>query len=387
MKKGKILLSGLLSIAAFSIFTNVNAESYVVSEAPETFTTKAPGRVTETDAYGNTSNDAVLVNPTIAAKVRDGDGQNVIDYHTTDNKKPFCIERKVPYPFAGGVVYNRVGPVDDQVLAYIVGLSDSFYESNLASTAVQQNSELAVTKQMEQSWLTQVAIWKYNSTKATSDNPDAFATWTIADGDSIIEDRVNVSGDYYYYSKRAGTIWKKADELIAQAKTAAVQTSFQFSFAGSYELDEDAKTIKTGIITSPYANFGLDLSNAPEGTKVYDESGNELDSTNITTTKFYLVFPIENTEEYSFDFNVSATTKNVGGYVGYKYTSSAGNYQTMMLVTPKSITGGIHFEGSHFDDTASMVSRSIYFVGFLILIAGVAMIYVNVRPRATKEQI
>ena len=36
------------------------------------------------------------------------------------------------------------------------------------------------------------------------------------------------------------------------------------------------------------------------------------------------------------------------------------------------------------DDTALNISKSIYFIGFVILISGAGIIYANVRPR-TKE--
>lgn len=386
MKKGKILLSGLLTVAILSIFTTVKAESYVVSEAPETFIPKDSGHAVGTNEYGNPENVAIMTS-LIDTEYSPTGALRVIDYQAkTTNTKVFCINRTKDY--APNETYKRVGVIEDKVLAYIVGLSDSYYTNNLASTAVATNeSTLDVVKKMEQSWLTQVAIWKYQNVKK-NDETHNYAEFVLNDGTLIFEGGVAGTTDgRYAYSNRGKKLWDMADGLINQAKTAASVTSFQFDFEGNYELDRDNKTIRTGIITSPYTNFGLDLSDTPEGTKVFDESGNELDSANITTAKFYLVFPINNTEEYSFDFNVSATTKGVGAYSGYKYITDAGDYQPMMLVTTESVTGGINFKGSHIDDTASMISRSIYFVGFLILVAGVAMIYVNVRPQAQKEQI
>ncbi len=378
MKKGKILLSGLFTVAAFGLFTSVNAESYVVDSAPDTFVPRASGHFDANigDTYVNPNNDAVLANDSISSK-----GQNVIDYHTSDSKKIFCIDRKNPY--APGSTYTKKGEVSDPVLTYIVALSDSFYNRELSSTASNTDTDVQVSmvKNLEQSWLTQIAIWKYQ-------NADSFTSLSITDNAIFEEGGVKSTIrplDYYTYSRRAGTLWTKADSLIAEAKSASTVTSLTFSFEGNYELDKDAKTVKTGIITSPYAGFSLDLSNAPEGTKVYDKDGNALDSSNITTTEFYLVFPIENVDNYSFDFNVAAATKGTGAYVGYEYTTDAGDYQPMMLITNKGLEGTINFKGSHVDDTASMISRSIYFVGFLILLTGVGMIYVNVKPKKVQE--
>ena len=393
MKKGKILLSGLLSLAAFSVFTNVNAESYTLFEAPDSFTTNAAGHSVEgSTTYMNPGNDAVLGNVKVAAAA----GQQIIDYHTRDNKKVFCIDRKTTYNVAGAT-YTKKDAVADQVLAYIVGLSDSFYTDNFAATAAATaDTQLDYVKKYEQAWLTQAAIWKYNSSKNLTE--DNFASLTIASGDEgiILEDGINgADGLYYRYSNRADKLWLKVDELINLAKTAAAKANdadekLTFAFEGSYELDKDTKTIKTGLIKMSNSNVGtysLDLSKAPSGTKVYNSKGEEITVTaNITDNQFYLEFPIENVENYSFDFDIGSMGNTNGGvFKGYEYINE-GNQPLMLVVQDnKILNGAINFKGSHIDDTASMISRSIYFVGFLILIAGVGMIYINVKPKKEQE--
>ena len=393
MKKGKILLSGVLSLAAFSLFTNVNAESYVVSSLPETFTTRDVGRVGNS-ASGFTvdeTKDAILNNQTIVT-LNGSSGNEVIDYHTTTGLKPFCIDRTIAY--VPSKEYVKDSEITDRGLIYIIYSADSYYDLNLADSAVAVNASLEVTKQMELSWMTQVAVWQYlDSTFAA---PYSGIATEIRDGSAL------TGSDFYYYSRRASQLWTKASELVAAAKNIkagfnpASVSSITFSFDGNYELNKDTKMIKTGLITQEYVSgdymdsfTSLDLTKAPEGTKMYAKDGTELDS-NKFNGPFYLEFPIDNVDEYSFDFDVSATVSGYTYYTGYKYIpKDGGNYQPLVLVTKntKNLTGAINFKGSHIDDTASMISRSIYFVGFLILVAGVAMIYVNVRPRTSKEQI
>ena len=370
MKKSKIM-SSLLAVAAFGLFTNVSAESYVLDSAPDTFTANGSGKST------NLENDAEMANNSIV-------DANVIDYHTKDKQKVFCIERGKQY--AANEVYTKNGEVSDQLLAYIVAASDQYYKDNLAGSAVAtENSTLEEVKKYEQSWLTQVAIWKYQSTLNAGDE---FAN-TVIGTDNVIYENTLSSTSLYSISTRASDLWKEADKLIAKAKEDMNKSNaetLKFNFEGEYELDKDNKIIKTGLITSPITNFSLNLSEAPEGTKVYDQQGNELDSNNITTNTFYLTFPIDNVDNYSFDFNVlSSVINGVTTYTGYKYTN--GTYQIVMLVVKgnKPLNGAINFKGSYVEDTASFVARSIYFVGFLILLAGVGVIYTNVKPK--KEQI
>ena len=378
MKKGKIL-SSLLAIFAFGIWTNVNAESYVVETAPDDFTTRSTGRISNTLAK-DTTKDAVLANQTISS-LNGGSGYNVIDYHgVKDNAtyKAFCLDRKKLY--AQNSQYKKAGELadTDYGIVYIITHAQDYYAKTMsAATAFSTYETAEEVKQMELAWMTQVAIWQYQDAAFTSNNITA----------EIFEEGVQINPTTYYtYSSRAVELWKNAKSLAAEAKTAKNSSTLEFTIEkeGSYELNKDAKTIKTGLISSPVSGFSLDLSNAPKGTKVYDETGKEVDASNITVTKFYLVFPIDNVNNYTFDFNVPAATLKGGAYTGYKYTTTAGDYQPLVLVTPKNINGAINFKGSHVEDTASMISRSIYLIGFLILIAGIGLIYANVKPN--KEQ-
>lgn len=391
MKKGKILLSGLLSLAAFSLFTTVNAESYVVSELPEEFTTRSAGRVSDALAIDE-NKDATLVNRTIITLNGNTQGRNIIDYHTTTGLKTFCYNRIKDYDF--GAVYKKDAEFADSEkgIAYIVANAENYYNNSYKATAVATANETKETVQrMELSWMTQAAIWQYQD--------ENFAAPTSLDN-SIFEAGVQISGTQeYVYSTRANDLWKEAKVLVADAKNykagANDDAKLTFKFNGTYELDKDNKIIKTDLIEAENIHTGrhgikLDLSQVPEGTKVFDSDGNEISTSEAFLKPFYLVIPVDNVDEYSFDFDISASTDDYYYYTGYKYVRKDGtDKQPLLLVTEKNktITGGIHFEGSHIDDTASIISNSIYFVGFLILIAGVAMIYVNVRPQVSKEQI
>lgn len=384
MKKGKILLSGLLSLTAFSLFTNVNAEEYIADTLPDTFTTRATGRISDALAKDETK-DAVMVNRTIITLNGAATGRNIVDYHTTTGLKTFCINRIKDY--AGGKEYKKDTEITDDGFEYIISMAPSYYNDTLAAAAVATAHETQdKIRELEMSWMTQAAIWQYQD--------DAFAATTALDP-SIFEEGVQIStSEEYIYSTRAQELWNKAKELSSNAKKSVIlkiSDKMDFRFDGGYELNKDTKLIKTGLIQAPYTGIMVDLSKAPDGTKVYYENGSVVDTSKaLEDSIFYLEFPIENVDNYSFDFDISASYDKALNEKAYKYVVTDGSdYQPLVLLTAttKTVNGAINFKGSHVDDTASVISKSIYFVGFLILIAGVGMIYINVKPKKAQEQI
>lgn len=380
MKKKKL---SLLLVIVLGIFftsnTNVKAlENYVWDSAPDSFTTN--------------DNDTVLANTEISKHV------NVFDYHTKEMKKVFCYDRKINYNPASKV-YTKTAEEVDYPVVYIISHAIDYYKQ-LDSTGVTEQNQ-----KYEMSWMTQIAIWIYQ-------NADNFASINSITPNIFKETEETV------YSARADKLFEKALQLVTAAKSAANPASdvkLNVSSSNKYSVDKDNKTIRTSLITVDKTNissYKLDISKAPKGTKVYagsganedgcvvcdsagglccpindKENGTEItDLGNITVDKFYLVFPIDNAENYTYDFNLGISTDNYVYYKGYKYTNTEGN-QPLVIVAPdnKTLNASLNLKGSHVEDTASSIANSIYFVGFLILITGIGIIYANVKTK--KEEV
>lgn len=372
MKK-KLILCSALALCIFGISTTVKAESYIVDSAPDKFTTNAVGRTYSNGQLINTENDAHLANVAISAK-----GQNIIDYHTTDKKKVFCIDRKISY--ISSREYTKTSETVDYPVVYIIANSEAYYKE-LDVGGVDSNNQ-----KIEQSWLTQAAIWRYQN----YDHFDSLViNENIADHKLIIEEGAQIDNvTYYTYSNRAKELWEGAGNLAKAAKQATDPssiTNLAFSYDGKNELDKDSKTVKTSIIslqTNGVSSYSVNLSSAPAGTKMYSQDGNEItDLNNVTATKFYLVMPIDNVDNYTYDFNITAKATGYSYYKGYKYTSE-GN-QPLVLVTKESkdLDAEINIKGSNLEDTGLSVANSIYLVGFLILIAGIGVVYLNAKQK------
>lgn len=356
MKKKKL---SLLLVIVLGIFftsnTNVKAlENYVWDSAPDSFTTN--------------DSDTVLANQTIAQH-----GNNVFDYHTKDLKKVFCYDRKVNYSPASKV-YTKTAEEVDYPVVYIISHAMDYYKQ-LDSTGVTEQNQ-----KYEMSWMTQIAIWVYQ-------NADNFASISSITSNIFKEPEGTV------YSTRAINLFEQAVKLVTAAKSAtnpASDVKLNVDYSNEYSVDKNNKTIKTNVITVDKTNiksYKLDTSKTPSGTKVYSENGTEItDLENITVDKFYLVFPIDNVENYTYDFNLGISTDNYVYYKGYKYTNTEG-YQPLVIVAPdnKTLNASLNLKGSHVEDTASSIANSIYFVGFLILITGIGIIYANVKTK--KEEV
>ena len=374
MKRKGLIIASIFAIGIFfGINSDVYAVSYISSSAPDSFVTNQAGRGYSGGALTNTTNDAVMANVSLSANAT-GRGNNIIDYHTSTGDKIFCIDRMTEY--GRGETYTKTGETVDYGIVYIITHAQDYYNSKFNRKG--SNPEL------EASWFTQVAIWKYQ-------NANNFTSISMVQP-SIIEEGITTdAGDYYTYSNNAVLLWTLADGLVSAAKSQAgtdpsAFNNLAFNYDGSHTVDKDNKTIRTGLISiqnsSEVPSFSLDLSKAPSGTKVYNESGSELTSlTDIpSNVRFYLIVPIDNPDNYAFDFNITATA-GYTYYNGYKYTNGAKKPVVLVTNDTKSITAALKIEGSHVEDTASSISKVMYITGLFILLCGVGIIYANVKPK------
>lgn len=375
MKKRNLIIFAILILCLFfCVEKDVFAESYIASSAPEQFTTNQAGKSV------NAAYDAIMSNTAISANAT-GRGNNVTDYHTSTKEKIFCIDRMTDY--APGAVYRKSSDAVDYGIVYIITHAQDQYNSFASKLPA-----TVTNKDLEMSWFTQIAIWKY----LNQNNFTSITSEVQTKGTDIFEED---SSPRITYSQNAFHLWRYADDLVNAAKSQAgtnpsIVNNLAFNYDGTHTVDKENKTIRTGVISiqnsSEVSSFSLDLSKAPSGTKVYNESGSELTSlTDIpSTTRFYLIVPISNPDNYTFDFNISATASYTY-YNGYKYTSGAN--QPVVLVTndTKSITAALRIEGSHVEDTASSISRVMYISGLFILLCGVGIIYANVKPKKQKN--
>ena len=97
---------------------------------------------------------------------------------------------------------------------------------------------------------------------------------------------------------------------------------------------------------------------------------------------------IDKTKEYNFKINA---TGNIIYDAAYQYVDNSNQCngvacQPSVLVGPttKNIAGALDFK--IVPDTASSLSKTIYYIGFIILLSGVGIIYANIRPKKQESE-
>jgi hypothetical protein len=192
---------------------------------------------------------------------------------------------------------------------------------------------------------------------------------------------------------------KYIKDLVANAQTNKTEPSLTLSVPDNSKVPDsittttssDKKNYQTSLITitgAPSDNFvgySLEIKSGPDGMKVYAEDGTQItDLANISpSTKFYLVVPISNVNDNNKLVKISVTGK-FNKYTGYYYKATGAQTTATVDVATPQVNNEINMTFA--PDTASSVPTSIYFIGLIILLCGVGIIYANVKPKEQQQQ-
>lgn len=420
MKKRNLLfviVNVLIVSSFFGIKLEVYAESYIAKSAPDSFVTNttrwssfySSDNICSMDLQGR---DALLTTnsfisekvgtpypiwPNVSSMWKNKDYYYIYDTHVKDSEdrvndasipgdKFFLIDDMY---YRTGTMYSKVEDAVDYGIVYIISNAQNYLNRNGLNVNARPNGKL------EASWFTQVALWKYQNIRN-------FSNISMTSNDIVEHKPAMLSSDcdgtitIDTVSSSAVTLWNLADGLVNEVKKTN-STSFTFHYDGNYTLLDDKQKVKTSIISMPdsssVSSYSLDISKAPLGTKVYNDSNALITNlTNIASnTKFYLEIPVENVENFTYDFNITASV--MYRYKGYKYktkvigegqdVSSKINATSLVLVVnePQQIEATLKFNATHIEDSASSISKMVYIGGLFILLCGVALVYVNMKPR------
>lgn len=364
----------------FSSFAGVTNNSYAMpdddNKLPESFTTASVTE--ESKLMGNSSNFVVY------------------PYYTTDGKQIYCLEHSVG--FASNTLYKRGEVIN-------VSEFDAGYGLLYLLSKTYPNTQISegMSPQL-QTWITQTAIWVYLAK-------------VDAKGNDLTNDVINsLKNDTYIYDgngveyKDDGTslYTKYIEPLVNEAYENRHFPNVKIDVSidnEDFELDSDEKYYKTSLIDvagSPVKDF-VDYSisvKCPKGTILIDSDGNEIETSydekysllstksNVpTSTKFYLKVPKDAISEdnKNIEVNVLGTFYTLSGFA---YRSDGA--QTVVLVDTNNqmvndkLDLSINFTPD-VPDTKMNVSQTIYFVGLLILLAGVGIVYANVSSKQRQQ--
>ncbi len=305
-----------------------------------------------------------------------------------DESNPvFCVEHNTNVN--DGESYTSGEEIVDYGLLYLLNNS---YANGIKITKLSGENAKYV-----EGWITQVAIWMYlyetdpTATQSTSKNyivPEDVET--IKNAVKLIKFNADRSESVEVY-KGQNLYTAFIKPLVDKAKTASDVAILNVSKASDeISMSEDKKFYFSALITvtgdpsSALKNYAISL-NGIEGAKAVDEDGNELTGTVTPGTKFYVRIPAEKVTK-----NVQKVVVSVDGKFDTlegKYYNAAGDFQRVVSVKTgeKTISKGTEVEFVGTDDTGMNTVQTIYFIGLIVLLCGVGIVYANAKPVQVKQ--
>ncbi|MBQ8132210.1 MAG: hypothetical protein IJ193_06945 [Bacilli bacterium] len=324
-------------------------------------------------------------------------------YSTSPDKYIYCIEQDV-YTDDGD--YTKGSEIDDEGLVFL--LSYLLNEDNIIKSSIANDLDVGARSAKLRPWITQSAIWLYQrainapeSTHMTDSMRDAILSATsLTDGEHptsayVYQSNALIYDDCYIQTDEYGKMTIR-DIYEKALKIHNGQESWNRGINITKESDtvsvtSDEKYYQSSKITvaakgSGFLGYKIDLSKAPEGTYIVDTNNNKMEDTALDNlsegTQFYIRVPIDKLT----DENKVVQVKVTGAFkipIAYKYLRTG--KQTVALVgkATKRFDKGLDVPIVYtpdIPDTSITTAQSIYFVGLLILLTGVGIIYSNVKP-------
>ncbi len=293
----------------------------------------------------------------------------------------FCIEKNASVQ--DGAQYNKSETINDYGLLYI--LNNSF---------VNGKSLVPDSNKYVEAWATQVAIWVYMFETQpgvpihaiTADEMEAIknaSVFTVVDSSN--------PGDADDLNMGKSVFDNYIRPLIDKAKSATSLKQITVTKAdGDIDKTSDGKFYQTTKITvmgnpsSDLVNYNIELSGI-DGAFAVDVDGNTLKNENISAgQEFYVRIPVDKVGEAVQTLNINVTG-HFNTLTGNVYTS--GNYQKVVSVYGgiEDVSNGISIEIVGAPDTGMNSAQTIYFIGLIVLLCGVGIIYANAKPVEVKQ--
>ena len=327
----------------------------------------------------------------------------VFMYSTTNGYPIFCLERDIAF-VAGTELTKEEEPITDSGLLYIMA---NTFPHKYFKDASDQNFPDEV-----QTWLTQATIWQYlyetgveNNTGTDSSNTSTniAAIQTVTSIEWLNEDHTATEGTCYVKGCDADDISTatfyetKIAPLVAKAKQADVSANGTLTMSIANQeisVTDDEKYYQTSLVTvsgperDNFVNESLSVTidSAPDGTILVDQNGQVIENA-TGVTSFYVRVPVDSVTEDNKVIRLSATG-TFRGYNGYEYKADGAQTVSSVFTTDVPNTTGLEIPINYtpeVPDTGMNLAQSIYFIGLVVLLCGVGIIYANAKPKAKQQ--
>ena len=304
----------------------------------------------------------------------------------------YCVEKGNPPD--DNILYHKTSVIDDYGLLYILNNSSANVDNPKKIT---ETSKTNPGNEYLEAWATQVAIWLYLHDKY-KDDPTQSELHKLTEEDLNNIQNTNAvkvtSPDI-----TQADIWSDTDEnlyseitsLVTAAKNATNNTTLTLSQTGEVAESTDGSFYQSPLISvnsDSLMSYDIELSGI-EGLTVVNENGEEMGLTGIApATKFYVRIPSDKvtTEKQVVNVNVTGKFSTLEGSY-YEDTTGVGR-QKVVTVTGKTLTrpATTAFEVIGTEDTGVNKAQAIYFIGLVVLLCGIGIIYANAKRPVEVQQ-
>lgn len=303
-------------------------------------------------------------------------------------ERVFCVEKAVNP--GDGYTYNSGDDITDNGLIYL--LNNSFVNGVKVTDADGPYADYVET------WVTQTAIWVYlYETVGGEPNeikPDILSDIKTTKQLGLLDQTRDIQVDDIYTSstKLYDKYIKNLVDNAKEAKETGNLVTLNVSKASDdISMTSDKKYYLSSLITvtgnpsSALKNYVVTLTGI-EGATAIDENGNELPSTVTPGTKFYVRIPADKVTKdvQRVAVIVNGTFNTLGGKY---YTAITGDWQKVVSVKSgeRVVSHGTEVEFVGTDDTGMNTVQTIYFIGLIVLLCGVGIVYANAKPVQVKQ--
>ena len=244
-------------------------------------------------------------------------------------------------------------------------------------------------------WIKQTAIWTYLKEQNPSDEkhnsyPNSLATFDTASITTLSEiDPADIDHPTVIYT---GTnLAPIIKQLVVEAQNFNITPMIAIANDKiKIERKDGEDFYRSNLIsiaaTDDLETYSVALSGV-EGAYVTDKDGNKLTATGLTSDKqFMVVIPADKIEEKEYKLNITVTgTFDIKE--GHYYVAGE-NKQKVISIVDSSMRDATAVEVPFIGcpDTGMNVTQTIYFVGLIVLLCGVGIIYANAKPIENKQQ-
>lgn len=317
-------------------------------------------------------------------------------YQTNNNIPVFCIQQMIAPGI--GEDYNKGDEITDDGILYILNKSAVYGGDGIISKSDIGSDSDTNYKYME-SYATQVALWLHLYKEGDSEHDLARNNRTGSVNKGILEGAteysINVGSDAADSITISDSEKKVATKILAvvaaanDPKNKVKETNVWFDDKNLSEIDgsdyyQTSAINVSGKPSDDLESYSLSLYGV-DGAFFVDENGEKLKDEELTSIvpnskKMYVRIPKDKVSSEAKTLTVTARGTFKNYLTGTKYVSDGS--QTVVTVTSDKhvVPGEAQLLVVGAPDTGMSKAKTIYFIGLIVLLCGVGIIYASSKP-------